>query len=346
MISTGSKGIGTANASPADKHVRRMKSGHVMAVHLPSKTFHWFKKAEPEDYETVLSSLAADVQKRQTRLSELRLRERRATLQVTLIALAIWVAYVSLWYAGFLTTARGEHAAMAAAKSIAVLVGPIIILFTRRIVQLWYARKGDAEERTLKEVLKKQRSKVEEIKKKTNYYSTRNLIEKYDESGSAAATPLRQRIVPSTPQPQAQLRPQLVPPQTPANGMQGPALQLSPTPQPMAPPRKQWYDKIADAILGDDDPNSINAAASRYALICEKCFGHNGLVKESGWMDAQYVCPKCGHFNASVRSKKETKQKASRTPSPPSRTPPTPPRNASPIEGEGAGEESQMEIDS
>jgi len=86
------------------------------------------------------------------------------------------------------------------------------------------------------------------------------------------------------------------------------------TPQP--PPRKQWYDKLADAILGDDD--AAGSPSSRYALICQKCFAHNGLVKESIWQDTrksvsceyradvdrsvEYVCPKCGHFNPSARS--------------------------------------------
>jgi hypothetical protein len=31
----------------------------------------------------------------------------------------------------------------------------------------------------------------------------------------------------------------------------------------------------------------VNAAASRYALICQKCFNHNGLVKEDMWEDAR-----------------------------------------------------------
>lgn len=101
----------------------------------------------------------------------------------------------------------------------------------------------------------------------------------------------------------------------------------------VAPPRKQWYDKLADAILGDDDPTFASPSA-RYALICEKCFNHNGLVKESMWEDArkflswnlsiqslnsvlEYVCPKCGHFNASVRAKKtRPRQSLSPTPSP------------------------------
>ena len=60
------------------------------------------------------------------------------------------------------------------------------------------------------------------------------------------------------------------------------------TPQP--PPRKQWYDKLADAILGDDDATA--SPSSRYALICQKCFTHNGLVKESVWQDTR-ACILC-----------------------------------------------------
>jgi endoplasmic reticulum junction formation protein lunapark len=44
--------------------------------------------------------------------------------------------------------------------------------------------------------------------------------------------------------------------------------------------RKQWFDKLADHLLGEDDE-------PRYALICEKCFTHNGLVKESVWEETR-----------------------------------------------------------
>lgn len=55
-------------------------------------------------------------------------------------------------------------------------------------------------------------------------------------------------------------------------------------PQPMAPLRKQWYDKLADAILGDDEASGASQH-TRYALICESCFSHNGLVRESEYED-------------------------------------------------------------
>ncbi|KAF8139056.1 hypothetical protein EV363DRAFT_1394456 [Boletus edulis] len=256
----------------------------------------WFRKRNSEDYETILYGLAADVQKRQTRLAEIRLRERRTTLQFTLGTFFLWFAYVSLWYTRTLPSTWHDSTFGTAG----MVVGPVLY------------------------VLKKQRDTVEEIKAKTNYYNTRNLIEKYDEplSLSPGATPLRRRNVPLPSVPQTPIVPQpppLVPQQqllqTPNGKVPGPMLQLSPIPQPIQAARKHWYDKLADAILGDDDDQSTTVSASRYALICQKCFAHNGLVKENVWEDTQYVCPKCGFFNPSARSKKRAAQ---RTPSPPS----------------------------
>ncbi|KAF9645401.1 hypothetical protein BDM02DRAFT_3101450 [Thelephora ganbajun] len=265
---------------------------------------NWFSKGESDDYEQILASLELDIQKRQTRLSEIRLRERRTTLKVTLYTLTFWVVYVSLWYAQVLPIFNGYRPNTAFGKfvkGVPVLVGPILILFARRIAQIWYTRIGDAEEKTLVTLRKQQREKIEEIKKKTNYYTTRNLLDRYDESTLSPGAPQRRQPVPQTPVQIPQRQPNHKQGQTKSQSTPAPAtLQtpFAPTPQP--PPRKQWYDKLADAILGDDD--TTGSPSSRYALICQKCFAHNGLVKESVWQDTQYVCPKCGHFNPSARS--------------------------------------------
>ena len=82
-----------------------------------------------EDYEHVLAALALDIQKRQTKLSEIRLRERRSTLLTTLYTIAIWVAYVSMWYTnlvpniGVLQQKTGIGKAVAVAP---VIIGPIM----------------------------------------------------------------------------------------------------------------------------------------------------------------------------------------------------------------------------
>ncbi|KAH8082795.1 hypothetical protein BXZ70DRAFT_900916 [Cristinia sonorae] len=280
----------------------------------------WFGKAKPEDDEQVLAALANDIKKRQTRLAEIHLRERRWTLLGTIYTLSAWVAYVSLWYMNVLPN-FSNHPRNTKFERIAtgspVFIGPIIILFIRRIVQIWFTRKGNAEEKSLIALKTRQRDKVEEIKKRTNYYSTRNLIERYDES-TPTGSPVPKRPgqgtpvpIPMTPQrPQGQpvpLQMLQTPKPLPPNLQQ----HLSPSPQrPQPPPRKQWFDKLADAILGDDDSSA--PAASRYALICEKCFAHNGLVKENVWEETQYVCPKCGHFNPSFRSLREARQKGGR----------------------------------
>jgi len=292
----------------------------------------FFFKNKEEDFETVLATLASDIQKRQVKLSEIRLREKRSALLATIYTLLTWFAYTSLWYwnvlPSFFQTAAGNHAVVERiARGLPVFIGPIIILFIRRIVVVWYTRKADAEEKTLQSLMRKRRTKVEEIKKKTNFDSMVKLFQDYDEP-SAAATPLRRRL---PQQQQTPVTPQRHPGPVPNSQVTTPVpatlqAQLTPVPSPfpMAPPKKKWYDRVADTILGDDD-HEVGSPSSRYALICERCFTHNGLVKESMWEDAQFICrnPSCNHFNRSIRSKRHP---SSANSSPPSITSPLPNR--------------------
>ena len=64
-------------------------------------------------------------------------------------------------------------------------------------------------EKTLQTLMKQQRLKVEEIKKKTNYYSTRELLQRYDDSPSGPA--VRQRVLPAPTQPNTPQRQPLPP---------------------------------------------------------------------------------------------------------------------------------------
>ncbi|KAG8992991.1 hypothetical protein FRB94_007894 [Tulasnella sp. JGI-2019a] len=302
-------------------------------LHRLSMTFQ--KQESAEDYERVLASLALSIQSKQTRLSEIRLRERRATLLVTLYAIGAWLIYLAAWWTVlprwyiWKPRSRDEVTLQTIIKAIPAIVGPILILFIRRIVQSWYRRKAEWEEKQLKSLLAEQRTKIDEIKKKTNYYTTKNLLDRYDDPASrkapvpALSTPesnLRQRRVPGVvggpqnepgPAPSSHKSPprlaalQVVPPGPASAQAQARQQILQHTiPQPMAPARKQWYDKVADAILGDDEA-SAGSQHTRYALICENCFAHNGLVRESEYEDMKYLCPKCGYFNPSPRMKRE-----------------------------------------
>jgi hypothetical protein len=90
----------------------------------------WFRRSQEEDYETVLQNLALSIQRRQSQLSEIRVRERRATLLVTVYALAAWLIYVGLWYLGFLSErraySRGVGNTRKALKVAPLFVGPIM----------------------------------------------------------------------------------------------------------------------------------------------------------------------------------------------------------------------------
>jgi endoplasmic reticulum junction formation protein lunapark len=69
------------------------------------------KQKEPENYEQVLESLRLSITSRQSRLAEIRQRERRASLWVTLYLLLAWVVYSAFWYMGWIASlfGRGHH---------------------------------------------------------------------------------------------------------------------------------------------------------------------------------------------------------------------------------------------
>ena len=86
-------------------------------------------QSQPEDYEQALALLSQDIQKRQTRLSEIRLRERRATLLVSVYALVAWIAYTTLWYMDFvpnITAHKRSSSFERTTKAVPVFVGPIV----------------------------------------------------------------------------------------------------------------------------------------------------------------------------------------------------------------------------
>lgn len=162
----------------------------------------------------------------------------------------------------------------------------------------------------MQELRKQRREKVEEIKKKTNFYSTRDLLQKYDDGPASSPVALRHRFSAAQPPPVTPRRPAAQTNQgkpnlqTPGSNLQAQLscksdiindhdkYLLNNTRRMAAPitnyvpPHKRWYDRLTDALLGDDVVEQASPS-SRYALICEKCFAHNGLVKESMWEDAR-----------------------------------------------------------
>ncbi|KAJ7764688.1 hypothetical protein B0H16DRAFT_1525381 [Mycena metata] len=215
--------------------------------------------------ESVLAALANDIAKRQTLLSEIRRRERKATALVTLYTLAVLSAST-------LPSGRSANGIERAARALPrCFSGLSLFYLSAASCKYGIISTGNAEEKTLQALLKQQRAKVEEIKKKTNFYSTRDLLSRYDASAS-----------------------------TPGSPASAPASARGGQPQPQTPQRGASVAQRGRPSVG----SSLLSEKQKYALICEKCFAHNGLVPEGVWEGMQYTCPKCGHFNPSARSKR------------------------------------------
>jgi hypothetical protein len=249
----------------------------------------------------------------QVRLSDIQLRERRFSSLLVLYTSFSYIVYVAVYFS-FLRSVK-DSAGTWIVKLLPVVLGPVVILLLRRLIASWYLRKRTSEETYLEKLKAIQKQKVEELKQKTAYYSTRNLLERYDPTvkkdeakgavreNRAMTTgrlppqgDLKQRV-PMTPAQRAAMGqhgklPMHLQPNTPARVMsplaqqqgQGPETPLPlpiegedgaflPPYPPASPAPKTFMDRIVDVIVGEEA-----GPTSKYALICARCFAHNGLA--------------------------------------------------------------------
>ncbi|RKP12579.1 hypothetical protein BJ684DRAFT_307, partial [Piptocephalis cylindrospora] len=240
------------------------------------------------DYEVVLSKLDESIRKAELRLADIRLRERKYTI-VSLIYTAFGYAVYVASYLLYLRRPGQDTPSQWIAKVAPLVLIPVFIYFLKSFIRFWFTRKQVSEEGHLTHLRAEQKTKVEELKKKTAYYSTRNLLERYDpvtrstisdgsSSGDGSGKGRRPQSAGKDGGPSAY-----------------PGGPPSPT-QMTSPPERQWYDKLVDLIVGEE---AVNAETHKYALICGRCYAHNGLVLPDEIETIQYTCPKCNYFNPS-----------------------------------------------
>jgi endoplasmic reticulum junction formation protein lunapark len=204
----------------------------------------------------------------------------------------------------------------------------------RRTVGWWYTRKIDREVET-KEILKTRlEEKIEELKEKSDYYNTQQLLERFDSKASprsslpdtlresaqqqrhpqhdSSSNDLRQNPAVDTLRQRGNSKaslPPLPPPITPSTFSVPPPVPaqlnipqfhpsaFSPPPSPILPVQQQpktFLDRVLDLLVGEDE----NAADRRYALICRHCRAHNGLAPPGERAEeVGYLCGRCGGWN-------------------------------------------------
>ncbi|KAF9927147.1 hypothetical protein FBU30_003462 [Linnemannia zychae] len=139
------------------------------------------RQSNDSDYEKILSDLDSNIRKAEMRLSAINLREKRMLGLWLIYSVLSWIGYTAV-FALYLHHQYYHDSQTWAIAAAVVILGPLVIYFGRSVIAQWYKRAKTNEESQLSLLRADQRLKVEELKKKTAYYSTKTLLERYDPS--------------------------------------------------------------------------------------------------------------------------------------------------------------------
>ncbi|ODV69559.1 hypothetical protein HYPBUDRAFT_102661 [Hyphopichia burtonii NRRL Y-1933] len=163
---------------------------------------------------------------------------------------------------------------------------------------------------SLLETLKEKRGKkIDELKKITNYTRTHELLDKYgdEKPKELAKPPIKQPALPPAARPAPPTNPLINVPASPTNPSNTPTPNTpsSSNLSSPAPQSRTLQDRILDYIIGSENNESIE---NRFALICSKCYHHNGLAPpgSSNPQEIVYICPYCGLINGDASKREET----------------------------------------
>ncbi|ORX93297.1 hypothetical protein K493DRAFT_408460 [Basidiobolus meristosporus CBS 931.73] len=296
--------------------------------------FSVFKHREEDNYEKILADLEDKIQKVEVRLSDIKVRERKFVLLFLIYSLFAYGLYLATYFV-YLRDAQ-DALYIWLWKLLPAFVIPFSIYYISRGVSYWYNRKRLNEENQLENLRVKQRQKVEELKKKTAYYSTKTLLDRYDTP--VKAKPGAKMPGPKSNTPQNNNRPQTrgnptapnsapvnpnLRPKNQPNSLNGISSASTPAPQNpytngiKLPGTTPYHAPRIGASNGINSHHAFNTQRnswydriidvivgeegpnSKYALICKNCFAHNGLALPSEINEIQYHCPKCNFLNAS-----------------------------------------------
>ncbi|KAF9900260.1 hypothetical protein BX616_002647 [Lobosporangium transversale] len=145
------------------------------------------RQSNDSDYEKILSDLDSNIRKAELRLSAIHVRERRLLGHWMTYSIFIWILYTAV-FALYLHQKYQNDPQFWALSLSPVLLGLPIFFVGRFLITVWYKRAKSNEEIQLNLLRADQRLKVEELKKKTAYYSTKTLLERYDPASQRSAS--------------------------------------------------------------------------------------------------------------------------------------------------------------
>ncbi|KAK9461205.1 uncharacterized protein V1516DRAFT_691187 [Lipomyces oligophaga] len=245
----------------------------------------------PSSYEKALSRLDQRIKKSQVLLRKLRLSQRRFVGLATLYPVLLYFAFLT-----YTVIARRYHDLYYLS---CCLGAPGVIFLIRRMITVIYASMIRHEEARLDYLREDQKSKIQELKNRMKYDTTKELIDRF----GAATEDHTEEVFDKSPRG----RSLLIEPEQSVSEQEVNRYAADDrfTFDPYEYRREhKWYDRFIDLVLGEDELSARN----RYALICRSCFAHNGLAPPGSEPDeVKYICPRCGAVNPNTNLNSHSK---------------------------------------
>lgn len=251
---------------------------------------------DEDDYEQILTQISTSITQIELSINTLRGEQLQLTRRVLIYGILsyliylTWIFFLAPLLNDGVSTRTGQLPYQPLLDLLGVIFGPFLIWYCHKLVRWWYGRHLKRLEKESIRLIEEQKDKVEELKRKTFYYKTKGILERFekaplpsppslpninDKKGDAMDNTVNNPI-PITNIANDQLnKGERLPSTTkPINEISVPSTTcaLLSSPLPSAPP--SWLDKLVDALIGDDR----SGGSYRYALICQHCQNHNGLI--------------------------------------------------------------------
>ncbi|XP_065217842.1 endoplasmic reticulum junction formation protein lunapark-B [Planococcus citri] len=230
---------------------------------------------------------------------------RRVIGKLVLSSILVYIAALAVYYYYFSPDTFKENIF----KFMPLLIFPVAIYLTRRILSWYYKRKLAKNETSLKSLKVTKKKMLDEVMDKEVYKVAKEILEKFapEQLNKDSVKPIiknEKSIVPINSRSDMVARQRIVP--TPVNRFNGTtplpdvafqavpnSNQLQPRlslPRPVLPRNRGAFDKLIDMVIGDGPGN-------RYALICRMCSSHNGMALKHEFEYLAFRCAYCLQWN-------------------------------------------------
>lgn len=280
-------------------------------------------KSLTSQYGEILANIEKDVVAYQDKRAVLRERHKSFVRTIFLYGVVI---YMIVLMSVYLLHPGGKSFGLRMLRIAPIIIIPLMLYLFKQMVDCCFLRKIQHYDKTLDELERMKAAKLEELFDRTDFIKMQTLLHKYGKNLPGMPAPLSK---PSSPMmggmSDASAAASLLHQGAGAAGVAGAAgageeeddhpiiiggagagqlLDLASTIPRLteedksrlgrtdvkAPPlQRTKVDRFVDYFLGDG-PNN------RYALICESCHRHNGLVREQD-LSIRYHCAFCQHLN-------------------------------------------------